>query len=112
MWELAKGFDEFQQGLAVVESTWAQVHHPLELDIYPFREVAHAAVDTADYGSVFQWVLVDFGGTIELWDSFVLLKASLEVCQFILGQGLLVSLEQKSKLIVGTLHAAQCCLFG
>ena len=54
--------------------------HSLELNIHPFGEVAHSAVDAADYGSGFLLGLfVDLWSAVELRESSLLLPTSGEV---------------------------------
>ena len=66
--------------MAVLEICWAEVDNFLELHIYPFGEVPHAAVDAAHNGASFPLrLLVHFGSAVELWDPSFLFEASLEI---------------------------------
>ena len=56
------------------------MHNSLELNINPFGQVTHPAIDTADDGTGFPFgFLVNLGSAVELWDPPDFIETALEV---------------------------------
>ena len=80
----------------------------LELVVDPFGKVAHAAVYTADDGSVFCRVFVHFQHPVTLRGAPGFCEAALKVRPLILSENFFVGLYQEFELVFSSVHTAFC----